>query len=168
MRHGKTPAPVVARGNVRERAERGFVLFHGAAPHDRVELGKLDGLSLQPSDHVDMLRAGGEVVTVVDGVRAQAVVVPGQDHDRLVEAIQLRLNERDGLVGHAVVIEEIARDQQQIDPIRQRAIDDAPEDVPATLGVRGLLFWITVAIAGKMDVGGVKHSQGASWRGHAP
>jgi hypothetical protein len=89
-------------------------------------------------------------------------VVPGQDDDRLAKPVELGPHEVDSLVGHAVVIEEVAGDQQQVDLIGQRPIDDALEDAPAALGVRGLLVGIAVAIALEMDVGGVKHSQGPS------
>jgi hypothetical protein len=105
---------------------------------------------------------GREVVPVVDGVRAQAVVVPGQDDDGLAKPIEFGPNERDGLVGNPVVIKEVARDQHQINLIGQGSIDDALEDAPAVLGVRGLLSRISVAVAVEMHVGGVKHPQGSS------
>jgi hypothetical protein len=60
------------------------------------------------------------------------------------------------------VIEQVARDQEQIDPICERPIDDAPEDVPVALEMGRLLGGIAVAIAIEMHVGGVKHSQGSS------
>jgi hypothetical protein len=76
--------------------------------------------------------------------------------------MELGPNERDGLVGNPVVIEEVARDQQQINLIRQGPIDDALEDTPTVLGVRCLLSRISVAVAVEMHVGGVKHPQGSS------
>ena len=162
VRHGETPAAIVAPRNVGERLERGLVLFHRTPPHDHVELREIDGLAVQPADHVDMARAGREVVSIVDGVRAQRVVVPGNDDDRLAKAIELGPNEGDGFVRHAVVIEEVAGDQQQIDPVGQGAIDDAPEDAPAVLAMRGFMLRMSTAVAVEMHVGGVKHSQGSS------
>ena len=164
--HGQAPAPVVAPRDVGEGPERGLVLFHGAAPHDRIELGKLDRLAVELADHVDVARPGREVVPVVDGVRPQRVVVAGQDDHRLAQPIELGPHERDGLVGHAVVIEEVAGDQQQIDLVGQGAVDDALEDAPAALEVRGLLLRPSVAVAVEMDVGGVKHASGVVWWGH--
>ncbi len=89
-------------------------------------------------------------------------MVPGQDDDRLAQSLELGPHEGDGLVGHAVVIEEVARDQQQVDLIGQRPIDDALEDAPAAHVMRGSLSGIAAAVAVEMDVGGVKHSQGPS------
>ena len=43
-----------------------------------------------------------------------------------------------------------------------RPIDDALEDAPAALVMRGSLSGISAAVAVEMDVGGVKHSQGSS------
>jgi hypothetical protein len=57
------------------------------------------------------------------------------------------------------VIEEVARDHQQIDLVTERSIDDPLEDLSLTLAVRGLLRGIAVAIAVEMDVSGVKDSQ---------
>ncbi len=48
-------------------------------------------------------------------------------------------HEGDHLVGHAVVVEEVAGDQEQIDLVRQGPVDDALEEAPAALLVRGLL-----------------------------
>src|SRR6266852_7706883 len=83
VRHGEAPASVVTPWDIGERPEPGLVLFHGAAPHDHIELREVDDLSVQPADHVDVARSGREVVPVVDRVRAQRVMVPGQDDDRL-------------------------------------------------------------------------------------
>ena len=118
-------------------------------------------VSVQLADHVDVARSGREVVPIVDRARAQRVVVPGQDDDRLAKPLELGPHEGNGLVGHAVVIEEVAGDQQQIDRIGQRAIDDALEDAPAALAVHHLLMGVSVAVAVEVDVGGVQHSQGA-------
>src|SRR2546422_5444299 len=162
VRHGEAPASVVTPRDIGERPELGLVLFHGAAPYDHIELREVDGLSVQPADHVDVARSGRDVVPVVDRVRAQRVVVPGQDDDRLAQPLELGPHEGDGLVGHAVVIEEVAGDQQQVDLIGQRPIDDALEDAPAAHVMRGSLSGIAAAVAVEMDVGGVKHSQGPS------
>ena len=94
-------------------------------------------------------------------------MVAGQDDDRLAQARELGPHEVDGLVRHAVMVEEVARDQEQIDPIAQRPIDDALEDAPSALLMRGLLTPVTVAVALEMHVGRVQHSQGASGQGHA-
>jgi len=89
-------------------------------------------------------------------------MVPGQDDDRLAQPLELGPHEGDGLVGHAVVIEEVAGDQQQVDLVGQRPIDDALEDAPAALVMRDSLSGISAAVAVEMDVGGVKHSQESS------
>ena len=94
-------------------------------------------------------------------------MVAGQDDDRLSQPVELGSNEGDGLVGHAVVIEEVAGDQQQIGPVCQRPIDDPPKDGPAALGVRSLLGRTAVAVAVQMHVGGVKNTQGSSGGRHA-
>jgi hypothetical protein len=109
-----------------------------------------------------MAQPGREVMPVVDAVHPQAIMVPGQDDDRVAKPAELGLHEGDGLVGHAVVIEEVARDQQQIDVIGQGPIDNALHDTPAALAMRGLLFGIPVAVAVEVHVGGVKHPQGSS------
>jgi len=88
-------------------------------------------------------------------------VVPGQDDDRLTEPRELGSHEVDGLVGHAIVVEQVAGDQHQIDVVVQRAIDDALEDTPAPRLMGGLLARVSVAVALEVDVGGVQHSQGA-------
>ena len=93
-------------------------------------------------------------------------MVAGQDDNRLVEPIELGVNERDGLVGHAVVIEEVAGDQHQIDVVRQGSIDDAPEGAAMAPVMRRLLLGIAIPIAAEMHVGGVKNAQGSSWRRH--
>src|SRR5437660_1441025 len=164
--HTEAPAPRVAAGKVGERLEAGLVLFHRAAPHDRVERREVDGLPVQLADQMHVARARGEVVPVVDRVRAQHVVVSGQDDDRLAKPRELSPHELDGLVGRAVVIEEIAGDQEQVDLVAQRSIDDALERAPFALAVRGLLARVTVAVALEVDIGGVKDSQGPSRRGH--
>ena len=93
-------------------------------------------------------------------------MVTGQDDDRPVEPPELGVNERDGLVGHAVVIEEVAGDQHQIDVVRQGSIDHAREGVAIAPVMRRLLLGIAVSVAAEMHVGGVKNAQGASWRRH--
>src|SRR3989441_7189107 len=98
VRHGEAPASVVTPRDMGERPELGRVLFHGAAPHDHLELREVDGLSVQLADHVDVARSGREVVPVVDRVREQRVVVPGQDDDRLAKPPELGPHERDGPV----------------------------------------------------------------------
>src|SRR5262245_23477033 len=143
-----------------ERLEAGLGRLHPAAPHDRVELGKVDRLAVKPADHMDVVRSGREVVAIVDRVRAEHIVVSGQDDDRLMEARELAAHEIDGLVGYAVVIEEVAGDQEQIDLIMERPVDDALEYAPAALAGRGLLPRSPIAVAFEVDVGGVKHSQG--------
>jgi len=55
----------------------------------------------------------------------------GKDDDGLAKPIELFPNEGDGLVGHTVVIEKIAGDQQQIDLIAEGAIDDTLEEPTA-------------------------------------
>src|SRR5881628_1094516 len=50
VRHGEAPASVVTARDIGERPEPGLVLFHGAAPHDHIELREDDGLSVQPAD----------------------------------------------------------------------------------------------------------------------
>ena len=89
-------------------------------------------------------------------------MVAGHDDDGPAQPRELAAHELDGLVGDAVVIEQIAGDQQEIDLIAQRAIDDAPEHAPFARAVRRLLAGVTIAIAFEMDVGGVQHSKGPS------
>ena len=93
-------------------------------------------------------------------------MVAGQDDDGLAEPAELGLHERHRLVGHAIVIEEVAGDQEEVDAIRQDPIDDAPERVPVALVVRRALLGIAVSVAAEMHVGRVKHAQGASGRWH--
>jgi hypothetical protein len=165
--HGQAPAPRVAARNVSERLKAGLVLLHRAPPDDRVQLGQLDGLAVEPANQVNVARTGGEVIAIVDRVAAEHVVVAGQDHDGLGEPRELAAHERDGIVADAVVIEQIAGDQQEVDLIAQRAVDDAPEHAPLALAVRRLLPSVTVAVALEVDVGGVQHSKRPSRRGHA-
>src|SRR5206468_2820192 len=164
--HRQVPASVVAPGNVRERLEPRLVLLHRPAPDDGVELGEVDDLAVQPADHADVAEPGREIVAIVDRVRVERIVVPGQDDDRLSEPRELGAHEVDGLVGHAVVIEQVAGDQHEIGAVAQRAIDDARQDAPDPRLVRGLLARVAVAVALEVDVGGVQHSQGASRGGH--
>ncbi len=109
-----------------------------------------------------MARARADVVPVVDGIGVERVVVPGQDDDGLGEPVELGLGESDRLVGHAVVIEEVAGDQQQIDAIGEGSIDHAPERAAGALVVRRLLPGISVPIAAEVHVGGVEQAQGSS------
>src|SRR6058998_32982 len=96
--HRQVPASVVAPGNVRERLEPRLVLLHRAAPDDGVELGEVDDLAVQPADHADVAEPGREIVAIVDRVRVERIVVPGQDDDRLSEPRELGAHEVDGLV----------------------------------------------------------------------
>jgi hypothetical protein len=57
-------------------------------------------------------------------------------------------------------------DEHQIHPIRERPVDDARQDAPAALAVRGARGGIAPAVTVEMDVGGVQRSQGPSGRGH--
>src|SRR4030095_13720665 len=86
---------------------------------------------------------------------------------RRAQPIELASNERDGLVGGAVVIEEVAGEQHQIDLVGQGSIDDAPEELPAALVVRRLLGR-TAAVAVEGDGGGGKDGGGGSRGGHHP
>jgi hypothetical protein len=63
------------------------------------------------------------------------------------------------------VIEEVAGDEQQVDLVRDRAIDDALEDVATALAIRGLLVGSSADVTVEVDVGRVEHAQGSS-RGH--
>jgi hypothetical protein len=93
-------------------------------------------------------------------------VVARQDDDGPAESRELGPHEVDGIVGHPVVVEEIAGDQQEIDLVDQRAIDDPLEYAPAALLMRGLLSGVSVAVALEVDIGGVQHAYGASRSGH--
>lgn len=64
---------------------------------------------------------------------------PADEADRVLSE-QRRRSRR------AVVIEEVASDQQQIDLIRQGQIHDALKNAPAALAVRGLLSGTTAAV----------------------
>jgi len=94
-------------------------------------------------------------------------MVPGQDDDGLAEPVELGLHERHRLVGHAIVIEEVAGDQEEVDAIRQDPIDDAPERVPVALVMCGPLLGIATPVAAEMHVSRVKEAQGSSGRWHA-
>ena len=69
--HGDAPPPLVAGGDVGERAPPGLVLLHRAAPHDHVELGQLDQLPVALPDDVDVVEAARDVVAIVDGARVE-------------------------------------------------------------------------------------------------
>jgi hypothetical protein len=105
-------------------------------------------------------------VTVVDRLRVERVVVAGQDDDRLSEPPELTANEGDRVVGHPVVIEQVAGDQQQVHLVLQRPIDDARPHASAVCVMRGLLGGASVAITVEMNVGRVQHAEGASRWGH--
>jgi hypothetical protein len=92
-------------------------------------------------------------------------VVSGKDHDRLAQPVELSPDERDGLVRSPVVIEEVAGDQHQVDLVRQRAIDDTPEELPAALVVLGLPTG-TAAVAVQVHVGSVQNAEGSSGWAH--
>ena len=160
--HDDAPAMLVTVGHVGERVKARPVVLHGAAPHQSVEIGQLDDLSVVLANHVHVARAGTEIVSIVDRARGQGVVVAGQDDDGLMEPAELEAHEGDELVGHAVVIEQVAGDQDQIDSIGQGAIDDAPEREAHSLVVGRLLPGIAVAVAAEMNVGGVQDAEGAS------
>jgi hypothetical protein len=89
-------------------------------------------------------------------------VIAGQDDDRPAESRELAPHELDSLVGHAVVIEQIAGDQQEIDLVAQRPIDDPLEDAPAARLMRGLLAGVAISVTLEVDVGGVQYTQGTS------
>jgi hypothetical protein len=91
-------------------------------------------------------------------------VVAGQDHDGLAKAIELGAHEPDRRVVDPVVVEEVTGDRQEIDALGQRAIDDAAEDAPLPVAMRGLLIGAAVRVAAEMDVGGVKNAERASQR----
>src|SRR6185436_7350699 len=69
-------------------------------------------------------------------------------------------------VGHAVVVEEIAGDEHQIDRVRQRPIDDALQDTTAALAMGGLLLGVTTDVTVEMHVSRVEHPE-RSARWHA-
>ena len=92
-------------------------------------------------------------------------MVSRKDHHRLAQPVELSPDEGDGLVRRAVVIEEVAGDQHEIDLVGQGAIDDAPEKLPATLVVLGLPAG-TATVAVEVDVGRVKDAEGSSGWAH--
>src|SRR3989442_3890693 len=65
VRHGEAPASVVTPRDTGERPEPGLGLFHGPAPPDHIALREVDGLSVQPADHVDVARSGRDRGPVV-------------------------------------------------------------------------------------------------------
>ena len=132
-----------------------------AGHHDHLELGKLDDLPAELANHMNVGCPRGEVGPVVDGIRLQGVVVARQDDYWLTEPIELPPHKGDHVVGHAIVVEKVTRDQEQIDLVRLGSVDDALEETPALLLVRGLLVGIAVTIAAQMHVGCVKNSQGS-------
>src|SRR5262249_56717595 len=99
--------------------------------------------------------------------RVQRVVIAGHDDDGLAKPTDLAADELDQLVGHAVVIEQIAGDQHQVDGVRQRAIDDGAESAASAGLVRRLLSSISIAVAAEMHVCGVEDAERSSRCGHA-
>ena len=89
-------------------------------------------------------------------------MIARQDDDRLAQALELGPHERDGGVGHAIVVEEVAGDEQQIDLVGERPIDDAPQDAATTLAIRELLLGASPDIAIEVDVGRVKDAEGSA------
>src|SRR5262249_21300937 len=75
-------------------------------------------------------------------------------------------DEGDQLVGHAVVVEQITRHQQQVHPILQREVDEPPEHTAAALVVRRLPRVVAGAVTSQVNVGGVEDAKRSSRPGH--
>jgi hypothetical protein len=94
-------------------------------------------------------------VTGVHAGRVEAIVVAGQDDDGSLKPAQLCPRERDSVVRHGVVIEEIPGDQEEIHVVAQRTVDDALENLPLARLMRG----IPVAVAAEMQVRRVQDAE---------
>ena len=129
MRHGHVPAGRSGGGvgKPRQRVKSRFVDLHGASPDLQIQVGKGQGLPVRVADEPHVAAGGVEVMATVDAIRLQAVVIARQDDGRTVQAAQLVLRKVHGLVIDAVVIEQVAGNEYQVDVEIQRAVDDGLE-----------------------------------------
>ena len=127
MRHGHVPASIVPRGNVGQRMKAGFVRFHSPPPDHQIEFGKGNDLTVQLGDDANVVARGAEVVAMVNAVGMQAIMITRQNDGGAVQTPQLALRKGDGVVDNAVVIEEVAGDEDDVDLHIEGAVDDGLE-----------------------------------------
>ena len=131
------------------------MLNHRPAPHRYVGPRDLDGHAHRIVDelHLTATRLGRE--TVVDGTFVKAVVISNEKDDRSIRSIQLSSGPVENGIVDAVVIEQVAGDQQQVDVKFDAEVDRCSEG-PLTQSVVHL---VEMAVRGVQDLGG-------SWRLH--
>ena len=99
--------------------------------------------------------AGGNIVTVINGIGIETVVIARQNHHRSLQTLQLFLDEVHRLVGHPIMIEEVASDKHKINLFVKGMIDDGLETtaIQGTMRVSGLGPPKAVAI--EMNISGM-------------
>lgn len=127
MRHGHVPASVVSRRDVGQGMKSGFVGIHTPPPDNQVEFRKRNGLAVQLRNDAHVVARSTEIVALVNAVGMQAVMIARQNDGGAVQATQLVLRKGDGVVGNAVMIEEVAGDEDDVDSRIEGVVDDGLE-----------------------------------------
>ena len=152
----------VAQGTVRRSLRR-----EDGAVDDDVAGGEVDARPIrgEDSDEVVVGRRSGERSQIVDAVDRRAIVdimCARDDHRpdlRRAEPGELGDHALDRALRLGVRVEQVARDQDDVDLLADRELDRGPEcrELPLALG-RGLLAEIRMARA-EMDISGVEESE---------
>ena len=159
---------VLRRVEVQQRRVRRPLRREALAVHDEVERPEVDVrvVRIQHRHEIRAHRSGEcrQVVSAVDRRAIEDVVRARRDHDpdpSVDEALQLRGRALDGSSRLDVRIEQVARDQHEVDLLGEGEVDRRHEcrELPLPLR-RGPISQVRVPRP-KVDVGGVEQSQHA-------
>ena len=139
------------------------MLGHGLAPHPGTDLVEHHAVAFVGHEAVHVRAGRLEVEAVPDGAFVVYVVVAGQHDHRAAQTPELAVHEVDVGVVDPVVVEQVARNQEQIGVFAERRLDDTGKGPlrPAAKAVGRLVGIAAVQV----HIGGVHDCQGSLHRG---
>jgi hypothetical protein len=155
MAEGDVPRLALSRRQSGQRTIGRFVLDHAAAPQDEVVFGQVMPFAAGMSHEQQIGASPRQVDLAIDGLRVQAIMVPGDHDHRAAGTPNLLDGEIDHIARRSIRVEEVSGDEQQVNIFPDGDIDDRAEGLMGhgTVMVRVLGGPIVIDI--EMDVGGV-------------
>ena len=111
------------------------VIEHAAAPHRRVQLGEFHLRALDFVQQRDVMPGVAEIHALQHGALLPAIVVAGDDDRGTRHARELLVDEIDHVALDAVVVEQVAGDEEQIGPGVEDGIDHAGKRIAHVLAI---------------------------------
>ena len=122
-------------GDSGQRLVGAVVIEHAATPHRRVQLGEFHLHALDFVEQRDVMPGVAEIHALQHGALLPAIVVAGNDDRGTGHARELLVDEIDHVALDAVVVEEVAGDEEQIGPGVEDGIDHAGERIAHVLAI---------------------------------